>query len=63
MRTNVVIDDRLMNRALKSGGYRTKRAAIEKGLKLLVQINSQQKLRKLKGKIHWDGDLEVMRRD
>jgi len=63
MRTNVVIDDNLMARALKSGEYRTKRAAIEHGLKLLVQINSQQKLRKLKGKIHWDGDLEALRRD
>ena len=63
MRTNVVIDDDLMARALKSGGYRTKRAAIEHGLRLLVQINSQKKLRKLKGKIHWEGDLEVMRRD
>jgi Arc/MetJ family transcription regulator len=63
MRTNVVIDDSLMARALKSGGYRTKKSAIEQGLKLLVQINSQQKLRKLKGKIHWEGDLEAMRRD
>jgi Arc/MetJ family transcription regulator len=63
MRTNVVIDDRLMQRALKSGKFRTKRAAIEQGLSLLVQINSQKKLRALKGKIHWSGDLEAMRRD
>jgi Arc/MetJ family transcription regulator len=63
MRTNVVIDDDLMNRALRSGEFRTKRAAIEQGLKLLVQINSQKKLKKLKGKIHWEGDLESMRRD
>ncbi|MCK5145491.1 type II toxin-antitoxin system VapB family antitoxin [bacterium] len=63
MRTNVVIDDNLMEQALKSGDYRTKKAAIENGLKLLVQINSQQKLRKLKGIIHWEGDLDAMRRD
>lgn len=63
MRTNVVIDDKLMNRVLKSGGYRTKKAAIESGLKLLIQVNSQKKLRALKGKIRWDGDLEAMRRD
>lgn len=63
MRTNVVIDDVLMSRAQKSGGYKTKKAAIEHGLKLLVQINSQRKLRGLKGKIHWVGDLEAMRRD
>ena len=63
MRTNVVIDDTLMKRALRSGVYWTKKAAIEQGLQLLVQINSQRKLRQLKGKIHWEGDLESMRRD
>ena len=63
MRTNVVIDDELMSRALRSSGCRTKRSAIESGLQLLVQVNSQKKLRTLKGKITWDGDLEEMRRD
>jgi len=63
MRTNVVIDDKLMKRALRCGGYRTKKAAIEQGLRLLVQINTQKKIRELKGKIHWEGDLESMRRD
>jgi Arc/MetJ family transcription regulator len=63
MRTNVVIDDQLMSRALKIGGYRTKRSAIEAGLRLLVQVHSQAKLRELKGKIDWEGDLDQMRRD
>ena len=63
MRTNVVIDDKLMSRALRSSGCRTKRSAIESGLRLLVQVNSQKRLRALKGKITWDGDLEEMRRD
>ena len=63
MRTNVVIDDKLMSRALRSSGCRTKRSAIESGLRLLVQVNSQKKLRALKGKITWDGDLEEMRKD
>ena len=63
MRTNVVIDDRLMSRALRSSGCRTKRSAIESGLRLLVQTNSQKKLRGLKGKIAWEGNLEEMRRD
>ena len=63
MRTNVVIDDKLMSRALRSGPYHTKKAAIEQGLRLLVQINSQKKIRKLRGRIHWEGDLESMRRD
>ena len=63
MRTNVVIDDRLMTRAVKSGGYRTKRSAIEEGLRLLLQVNSQRRLRDLKGKIAWKGNLDKMRRD
>lgn len=63
MRTNVVIDDKLMSRALRSSGCRTKRSAIESGLRLLVQVNSQKKLRDLRGKITWDGDLGEMRRD
>jgi len=63
MRTNVVIDDELMSRALRSSGCTTKRSVIETGLRLLVQVNSQKKLRQLKGKIHWQGDLDEMRRD
>lgn len=63
MRTNVVIDDKLMSRAMRISGCRTKRSAIESGLRLLVQINSQKKLRDLRGKITWEGDLEEMRRD
>jgi len=63
MRTNVVVDDGLMSRAVKSGGYRTKKAAIEAGLRLLVQLHSQKKIRRLRGKVNWEGDLEEMRRD
>ena len=63
MRTNVVLDDRLMSQAIRSSGCRTKRATIETGLRLLVQINSQKRLRGLKGRIKWEGDLKKMRRD
>ena len=63
MRTNVVINDRLMSRALKSGGYRTKKSALEAGLRLLVQVHSQKKLRRLRGKVKWEGDLGEMRGD
>lgn len=63
MRTNVVLDDKLMTNAMRTSGCRTKRSAIESGLRLLVQVNSQKKLRDLKGKITWDGDLDEMRRD
>lgn len=57
MRTNVVIDDRLMNRARKSAGATTKKATIEAGLRLLVQMDSQARLRRAKGRVTWSGDL------
>ena len=60
MRINVVIDDELMENAMESSGCRTSKATIEAGLRLLVQIASQKKLR---GKIDWRGNLEEMRRD
>jgi len=63
MRIDVTIDDELMTSALKLGGYRTKRSAIEAGLQLLVQIKGQEKLRQLKGRIEWEGDLDEMRTD
>ena len=61
MRTNIVIDDKLMADALKATGLRTKKEAVEEGLKLLVKRNKQQAIRKLRGKLHWEGDLEEMR--
>lgn len=63
MRTNVVLDDELIERAMESGGFRTKKSAIEAGLRLLVQVKSQERLRQLKGKVRWEGDLDAMRRD
>ncbi len=61
MRTNIVIDDDLMADALKATGLRTKKEAVEEGLKLLVRRNKQQAIRRLRGKLHWEGDLEEMR--
>ncbi len=61
MRTNIVIDDKLMDDALKATGLNTKKEAVELGLKLLVRQNKQQKIRGLKGKLHWEGDLDEMR--
>ncbi|MBE7559401.1 type II toxin-antitoxin system VapB family antitoxin [bacterium] len=63
MRTHRVIDDRFMSRALKSGGYRTQKSAVEAGLRHLVQLHQQGRLRRLRGKVGWEGDLEEMRRD
>ena len=63
MRTNIIIDDQLMDAAIKSGNYHSKREVVEEGLKLLVQQNSQKKILLFEGKIEWDGDLEKMRLD
>lgn len=61
MRTNIVIDDKLMAQALKASGAATKKEAVELGLKLLVRQNKQQAVRKLRGKLKWEGDLNEMR--
>ena len=61
MRTNIDIDDRLMEEAMKSSGSRTKRAAVEAGLRLLIRTRSQDSIRKLRGKVKWEGDLERSR--
>ena len=63
MRTNIVIDDDLMAEAIKLSNLKTKKAVVEKGLELLVQVKKQEELRKLKGKLRWEGDLDEMRRD
>lgn len=63
MRTNVVIDDDLMASALKASGRKTKKDAIEAGLRLLVLIKDQEKIRNFRGKLQWHGNLEAMRLD
>ena len=62
MRTNIVIDDRLMRQAMAASRLPTKRAAVEEGLRLLVQTNAQTRIRALRGKVKWEGSLEGMRR-
>lgn len=63
MRTNIEIDDKLMKDALRATGAKTKREAVELGLKTLVQLRAQEMARELKGRIVWEGDLESMRTD
>ena len=63
MRTNIVIDDELMREVLKLTGLKTKREAVEAGLKALLRMAQQARLRDYRGKLPWDGDLEAMRRD
>jgi Arc/MetJ family transcription regulator len=61
MRTNIDIDGGLMDEALKVSQFKTKKDAVEEGLKLLVQRKKQENIKDLRGKLHWKGDLEDMR--
>jgi Arc/MetJ family transcription regulator len=63
MRTNIIIDDTLMNQALSVSGYKTKKETVEEGLRLLIAIKNQSKARNFRGKLKWEGDLEKMRTD
>jgi Arc/MetJ family transcription regulator len=63
MRTNIVIDDKLMSVALKTSGLKTKKEVVEEGLRLLVKVKNQSELKKLRGKLKWEGSLEEMRQD
>lgn len=62
MRTNIDIDDRLMRQAMRRSGARTKKATVEAGLRLLVETHAQTAISRLKGKVHWEGDLDESRR-
>ena len=63
MRTNIVIDDELMSRVLKLTGIKTKREAVEAGLKTLLRLKTQESIRNYRGKLDWVGDLDEMRTD
>lgn len=62
MRTNIDIDDGLMRQAMRHSGVRTKKAAVEAGLRLLVETHAQSAIRRLRGKVQWEGDLNASRR-
>ena len=63
MRTNIVIDDKLMRETLRTSGLKTKREAVELGLRTLVRLGKQKEIRGLRGKLKWRGDLDAMRLD
>ena len=63
MRTNIEIDDELMDAVMNDGSFRTKRAAVEAGLRLLIRTRSQGRIRSLRGKLAWEGSLDEMRTD
>ena len=63
VRTNIVIDDKLMTDTLRATGLKTKREAVELGLRTLLRLRKQADLRKFRGKLQWQGDLDAMRQD
>jgi len=63
MRTNIVIDDELMQQVLKQTGIKTKREAVDMGLKTLLRLKRQEDIRNYRGKLDWTGDLDDMRTD
>ncbi len=63
MRTNIVIDDRLMQDTLRATGLKTKREAVELALRTLLRLRQQGEIRRFRGKLNWEGDLDALRRD
>jgi len=63
MRTNIVLDDALVAEAMRRTGIKTKRAVVEEALRMLIQLKRQEDILALRGKLHWEGDLDEMRRD
>jgi Arc/MetJ family transcription regulator len=61
MRTNIEIDDALINEAMRLTGLGTKRATVEEGLRLLIKLRRQSEARELFGKVRWRGDLNASR--
>ncbi len=62
MRTNIVIDDELMDQAKEVTGLKTKREVVEAGLRMLIRLKKQGEIKKWRGKLRWEGDLRKLRR-
>ena len=63
MRTNIIIDEALIKNAMRATGFKTKKSVVEEGLKVLLRLKRQEKVRAWRGKLRWEGDLDRMRTD
>lgn len=63
MRTNIVIDEDLIQDVLKETGFKTKREAVEQGLRLLLKLSRQARIRNFRGRLQWEEDLDQQRQD
>jgi Arc/MetJ family transcription regulator len=61
MRTNIEIDDKLMKEAMRRAKTKTKRETVEEGLRILIRLNRQEGIRRFRGKVKWEGNLEESR--
>jgi Arc/MetJ family transcription regulator len=61
MRTNIVLDNALVEEARRLTGIKTKKELVDEALRTLIRLRRQQELRQLRGKVHWEGDLDEMR--
>ena len=62
MRTNIVLDDALIERARQLTGIKTKRQVIQEALRTLIQLREQSEIRQLRGKLKWEGNLDEQRK-
>ena len=63
MRTNIIIDDKLMESTLRATGLKTKREVVELGLRTLLLLRQQEEIKRFRGKLNWQGNLDAMRLD
>lgn len=63
MRTNIMIDDQLMESTLRATGLKTKREAVELGFRTLLRLRQQEEIKRFRGQLDWQGDLDTMRTD
>jgi len=63
MRTNIVIEDKLMADAMHIGGFTTKRETVQQALQLFIKLKRQERIKDFRGKLRWEGDLDAMRTD
>ncbi len=63
MRTNIVIDDQLMEEVLRLTQLKTKREVVDLGLRTLLRLRRQEEVRRFRGQLDWQGDLDAMRTD
>ena len=61
MRTNIVLDEALIEKAQELTGIKTKRAVVDEALRMLIQFYEQAEVRALRGQLRWDGDIDAAR--